>query len=106
MPDRVREVRVKEADASARALGVGIQVFEARGREDFDRAFSDMSKTRAGALVVWPTPVFAIERQRLVDLAAEHRLPAVFGSKIMSRLAASCPTDRIFLIMLGSPRST
>jgi putative ABC transport system substrate-binding protein len=81
MPDRVREVRLKEADASARALGVEFQVFEARGREDFDGVFSDMSKARAGALVVWPTPVFQLERRRLADLAAEHRLPAVFPSR-------------------------
>src|SRR5258707_4414805 len=81
MPDRVREARLKEADASARAVGMGLQVFEARGREDFDGVFSDMSKARAGALVVWPTPVFQLERRRLADLAAEHRLPAVFQSR-------------------------
>jgi len=78
MPDRAREVRLKEADASAQALGVKLQVFEARGREDFDGVFSDISKAGAGALVVWPTPLFQLERRRLADLAAEHRLPAVF----------------------------
>ena len=82
MPDRVREVRLREADASARALGMELQVFEARGREDFDGVFSDMSKARVGALVVWPTPVFQLERRRLADLAAEHRLPAVFQLRI------------------------
>src|SRR4051794_17837259 len=81
MPDRVREVRLKEADASARALGVGLQVFEARGREDFEAVFSEMSKARADALVMWPTPLFQLERRRLADLAAEHRLPAVFPFK-------------------------
>ena len=79
MPDRVRQVRLKEADASARALGVKLQVFEARGREDFGGVFSDMSKARADALVVWPTPLFQLERRRLSDLAAEHRLPAIFN---------------------------
>ena len=78
MPDRAREVRLQEADASARALGVKLQVFEARGREDFSGVFSDISKARADALVVWPTPLFQLERRRLSDLAAEHRLPAVF----------------------------
>ncbi|MDA9440680.1 hypothetical protein XH98_16545 [Bradyrhizobium sp. CCBAU 51745] len=81
MPDRVREPRLKMADVSARALGVKLQVFEARGWEDFDGVFSDMSKTGAGALVVWPTPLFSLERRRLADLAAEHRLPAVFFSR-------------------------
>src|SRR5436190_15776598 len=77
MPDRVREARLKEADASARALGLELQVFEARGRDDFEAVFSDVSKARAGGLVVWPTPIFQLERQRLADLAAEHGLPAV-----------------------------
>jgi putative ABC transport system substrate-binding protein len=81
MPDRAREVRLKEADASARALGVKLLVFEAREREDFSAVFSDMSKARADALVVWPTPLFQLERRRLSDLAAEHRLPAVFPFK-------------------------
>jgi putative ABC transport system substrate-binding protein len=81
MPDRVREARLKEADASARALGLELQVFEARGRDDFEPVFSDVSKARAGGLVVWPTPIFQLERQRLADLAAEHRLPAVFQSR-------------------------
>ncbi|MBR0719762.1 ABC transporter substrate-binding protein [Bradyrhizobium liaoningense] len=78
MPALVREARPKEADASARALGVKLQVFEARRRDDFDEVFSNMSMAGADALVVWPTPVFQLERRRLVDLAAEHRLPAVF----------------------------
>jgi putative ABC transport system substrate-binding protein len=81
MPDRAREDRLKEADVSARALGVKLQVFEARGREDFSGVFSDIYKARADALVVWPTPLFQLERRRLVDLAAEHRLPAVFPFK-------------------------
>src|SRR5215468_8872197 len=81
MPDRARENRLKEADVSARALGVKLQVFEARGREDFSGVFSDIYKARADALVVWPTPLFQLERRRLVDLAAEHRLPAVFPFK-------------------------
>nr|WP_271598019.1 ABC transporter substrate binding protein [Bradyrhizobium sp. CCBAU 45384] len=32
-------------------------------------------------MVVWPTPLFSLERRRLADLAAEHRLPAVFFSR-------------------------
>ena len=77
MPDRAREARLKEAEASARALGVRLQIVEARGPEDFDRAFSEMSKARADALTVLATPVFIFAQRRLVDLAAENRLPAV-----------------------------
>jgi putative tryptophan/tyrosine transport system substrate-binding protein len=69
---------LKGADAAARALGVRLQVVEARGPADFDRAFSDMTRARAGALTVLPSSMFNSERSRLVDLAAKNRLPAVY----------------------------
>src|SRR5216683_4786026 len=69
---------LKEADVAARALGVRLQVVEARGPEDFDRAFSDMTTGRAGALTVLVSPMFFGERRRLVDLAAKTRLPTVY----------------------------
>jgi putative ABC transport system substrate-binding protein len=79
MPGRAKKDRLKAADLTARALGVRLQVVEARGPEDFDRAFSDMTRTRAGALAVLATPVFDNERWRLVDLATKNRLPTVYS---------------------------
>jgi putative ABC transport system substrate-binding protein len=79
VPDRANKDRLKLAHVAARALGVRLQVVEARGPEDFDRAFSDMTKGRAGALAVLATPVFDSNRRRLVDLAAKARLPTVYS---------------------------
>jgi putative ABC transport system substrate-binding protein len=79
MPEEARKVRLKELAVSGRALGVQLQVVEARGPADFDSAFSELSAKGAGALVVLNTAVFDIERQRIVDLAAKNRLPAVYG---------------------------
>jgi putative ABC transport system substrate-binding protein len=76
--ERLLEDLLKAADVAARALGVRLQVVEARGPEDFDRAFSDMTKAHAGALTVLPGAMFINERKRLVELAAKHRLPAVY----------------------------
>ena len=69
----------READVAARALGVRLQFFEARGPDDFDRAFSDMANARASATTLLGGTMFLIERRRLVDLAAKNRLPAVYG---------------------------
>jgi putative ABC transport system substrate-binding protein len=55
-----------------------LQFVEARGTADFDRAFSDMTTARAGALTVLPSSMFNTERRRLADLAAKSRLPAVY----------------------------
>jgi putative ABC transport system substrate-binding protein len=76
--ERTEKDMLKEADVAARALGVRLQVVEARSPEDFDRAFSDMTKAHAGALTVLGSAMFFNERRRLVDLAAKHRLPTVF----------------------------
>jgi putative ABC transport system substrate-binding protein len=72
---------LKGAEVAARALGVRLQLVEARGPADFKRAFSDMTGARAGALTVLPGAIFFSERRRLVDLAAKHRLPTVYTSR-------------------------
>ncbi len=79
--ERTDKDMLKEAEVAARVLGVRLQFVEARGLEDFDRAFSDMTRARAGALTVLPSNMFLGERRRLVDLAAKHRLPAVYSSR-------------------------
>jgi putative tryptophan/tyrosine transport system substrate-binding protein len=79
LPERTRKDMLKEAEVAARALGVRLQFVEARGPADFDRAFSEMTRARAGALTVLGSSMFLSERRRLVDLAAENRLPAMYA---------------------------
>jgi putative ABC transport system substrate-binding protein len=76
--ERTEKDMLKGADVAVPALGVRFQVVEARGPADFDRAFSEMTRARAGALAVLGSVTFANERRRLVDLAAKNRLPAVY----------------------------
>jgi len=76
--ERTEKALLKGADVAARALGVRLQVVEARGPADIDRAFSDMTRARAGALTVLPSSMLSNERRRLVDLAAKNGLPAVY----------------------------
>ena len=77
--ERTQQELLNEADVAARALGVRLQFVEARGGpESFDKAFSEMVASRAEAVTVLTSVLFASERRRLVDLAAKHRLPAVY----------------------------
>jgi putative tryptophan/tyrosine transport system substrate-binding protein len=76
--ERTEKDMLKGAEDTGRALGVRLQFVEARGPDDFDRAFSDMTRARAGALTVLGSAMLFNERRRLVDLAAKHRLPAVY----------------------------
>ena len=79
--ERTEKDLLKGAEVAARALEVRLQVVEARGPADFDRAFSDMTRARAGALTVLFSSTFFNERRRLVDLAAKNHLPAVYVSR-------------------------
>ena len=72
---------LKAAEVAARALRVRLQFVEARGPADLDRAFSDMTRARAGALAVLGSAIFNSERRRLVDLSAKHRLPTVYTAR-------------------------
>ena len=78
LPERTTKDMRKEAEVAARALGVRLQFVEARGPDDFDRAFSEMTRARPGALTVLGGSMLFSERRRLVDLVAKNRLPAMY----------------------------
>jgi putative tryptophan/tyrosine transport system substrate-binding protein len=79
--ERTDKDMLTAAEVAARALGVRLQFVEARGPDEFARAFSDMTSARAGALTVLPSARFQREHRRLVDLAAKNRLPTVYASR-------------------------
>ncbi len=81
-PDPTIQAYLKAGEGAASSLGMQLQVVEARGPEDFDRAFADMSKARAGALAIVSTPVFNSARRRLVEQAARNRLPSVYSLRM------------------------
>jgi putative ABC transport system substrate-binding protein len=72
---------LKDAEVAARALGVRLQVVEARGPAELQRAYADMTRERANALVVLGTPMFFTERERIAGLAIGNRLPAMFSTR-------------------------
>ena len=76
--ERTERDLLKGAEVAGRALGVRLQFVEARGPADLDKAFSELSRARPGALSVWGSVMFLNERRRLVDVAAKNRLPAVY----------------------------
>ncbi|HSC47175.1 MAG TPA: ABC transporter substrate-binding protein [Gammaproteobacteria bacterium] len=68
-------------EAAARALNVTLLVHELREPEKLEGAFAAMNKERAEALLVLQHPFMWTHRQRIVDLAAQGRLPAVYAER-------------------------
>jgi putative ABC transport system substrate-binding protein len=79
--ERAQRDQLKEAEVAARALGMRLQFVEARGPGDFDRAFSEMVRARAAALILLGHVGFFSERRHLVGLTAKNRLPAVYAAR-------------------------
>jgi putative ABC transport system substrate-binding protein len=67
-----------ELQAAARAIGKQILVVNASSERDFEAAFATLVQERAGALLVPGEPLFFLRRQRLLALAAQHGVPAMY----------------------------
>jgi putative ABC transport system substrate-binding protein len=70
---------LRETEGAARALGLRLQLLEARGPDELEGAFAAMTAEHAGALFVPADIIFVRHAQRIADLAARHRLPAMYG---------------------------
>jgi putative ABC transport system substrate-binding protein len=74
----VAEPQIREVQAAAQALGVRVTVLKAVTDKDFDQIFASLAQQRADALFVSADPLFASKGQRLVTLAAQHSMPAIY----------------------------
>jgi len=70
---------VREVEEAARSLGIRLQLLEARGPDDFDKAFAAMAREHAGALLVPGGSTFLVHRARLAELALKARLPTMYS---------------------------
>jgi len=70
---------VQHAQDAARTLGVRLQLLGAKGPSEIDSAFAAMTSEQAGAVIVLVDAMLQNNRTRIKDLAARHRLPAVYG---------------------------
>lgn len=72
------EPTLRQTESAARSLGVRLHLLEAAAPAEFERAFASMVERGATALHVQLDPMFLVQRARLVELAAKHRLPALY----------------------------
>jgi putative ABC transport system substrate-binding protein len=72
---------LKSVTATARSRGVELQLLEARGPSELERAFAAMARERVGALLVVPDSVLGFHRARLQELTAKARLPTMYGMR-------------------------
>jgi len=73
------ETQLKDVRAAARATGLQIQIHNANTSAEIDAVFETMSRERPDAVFVTTSPLLNGRRVQLAQLAAFHRLPAIYG---------------------------
>ena len=72
----------KNLQAPASALGLQLHHIEVRSPNDFESAFSKITKSvRATALFLQSIAMIITNRKRIADLATKHRLPAIHQAR-------------------------
>jgi putative ABC transport system substrate-binding protein len=72
------DAELPDVQVAARAIGVKIVVVRAGSERDLEPAFAAAIQAGANALVVSGSPLFTSQRQKVVALAARHRVPAIY----------------------------
>jgi putative tryptophan/tyrosine transport system substrate-binding protein len=74
----IAEEQESGLEKAANALGLRLLVLTVTGERDLEPAFAKLVAEGAGALVVTAGAFFTSQREKIVALAAQHRIPAIY----------------------------
>ena len=77
----LREMHEADVRRTAAALGLGVQVLNARSDDEIEASFAGLSRQPADAILMPNDPLFLSRAARIVALAAEHALPTMYGRR-------------------------
>jgi putative ABC transport system substrate-binding protein len=80
-PANAMTPQLQETRAAAGPLGVRLLLLEPREPTEWSGTFATMTRERVDGLVTLTSPVFFSQRARLVELAAQARLPTMFPER-------------------------
>jgi putative ABC transport system substrate-binding protein len=72
------EMETREIEATARTFGQKIATVKAASEQEIDAAFSTITKSGSGALLVGGGPFFNGRRNQIIGLAALHAIPTSY----------------------------
>jgi ABC-type uncharacterized transport system substrate-binding protein len=82
LADPIAPLQVKALKEAARSLGVTLQIEDIRTADDLPAAFDAGARERADGLLTTAESIFVAQRARVSELAARHRLPAMYPYSI------------------------
>lgn len=78
-------LRYDAAAKAASAMGVRVQALGVREPNDFNEAFAAMTREMPDAILMVSDSLTILNRKRVIDFAAEHRLPAIYEADSIVR---------------------
>ena len=78
-------LRYRATEAAAQTLGVEIQPLGVREPDDFEEAFAAMKREMPDGILMVSDALTTLNRQRIYDFAAAHRLPAIYEFDFLVR---------------------
>jgi len=76
--DPIAPIQVKALKAAAPSLGVTLLIRDIRSVDDLPAAFDTGAREGAEGLLTTAESIFRVQRARVAELAARHRLPAIY----------------------------
>jgi len=70
--------QLRDVEDAAQSLGLKLVVQKAGTEFEFETAFADLARQKAGAILVIADPFFTSQRVEIAALAARYAMPAVF----------------------------
>ena len=83
--DTAMTLRYQSIERAAKLLGVTIDPLAVREPDDFDGALSGMDRSPPDALMLVADALTNLNRQRVIDYAALHRIPAIYEGGVVVR---------------------
>src|SRR6266700_1686299 len=70
--------RYRASEAGAQTLGISVQPLGVREPNDFDQVFEAMTREMPDAILMVSDALTTLNRKRVFEFAAAHRLPAIY----------------------------
>ena len=78
-------LRYEASAKAAQEIGVTVQALGVREPDDFNDAFATMNREPPDAILMVSDSLTLLNRKRVIDFAAEHRLPAIYEQDFVTR---------------------
>jgi putative ABC transport system substrate-binding protein len=82
--DPIAMPQIEELKKAAPSVGVQLQIRNIGTADDLPAAFDAGAKERADGLLTTSASIFIVHRARITELAARHRLPAIYSDRLLA----------------------